>query len=180
MRKFNPIHLAAAVAIALSGTTVLAQTTGGTLSVAPAPTASTSTPTPSSSATPATGGCVGTGGSSCTATTSSTSGDTTTSSTGTTATPTPGVRSDSSANAPPTILESPNQSAGGTGSGMGTHQTTVDPATTRPGSFEPGGAFGPAATGAQGTPTVASTLNGMAGAVIVPGDQMPDDRIIRY
>ncbi len=149
MLKFNPIHLAAAVAIALSGPVALAQTTGGTPPVAPSGIATT-TGTNSTPATPAaspnsSGSCAGTGGSSCTANTSSntTSGNTTTSST----TPTPGVRDASRAAAPST----PNQSAGSSGSAMGTNQTTVDSATTRPGSFEPGGTFGPQGTNNPGT-----------------------------
>ena len=123
MRKFNPMHLAAAVAIALSGT-ALAQTTGGTVRVAPA--------------------------------------DTATSGTTTTTTTTLGVSGDSGAASQSPLL-GPNQSAGG--SGIGTNQTTVDPATTRPGSFEPGGAFGPPATSPQGTPMVPGT-----GTIILPGD----------
>ncbi|MDQ3024949.1 MAG: hypothetical protein M3R58_00380 [Pseudomonadota bacterium] len=53
---------------------------------------------------------------------------------------------------------------------METNQTTVDPATTRPGSFEPGGAFGPSGTNFPGTVTIPSTLNGTTGAVVIPGD----------
>ena len=167
MRKYNPAYLAAAVAFALSGPAALAQTTGGTLSIAPVGTTSTTTTgtgatTGTASPAASTGGCVGTGGSTCTATTDSASASNSTLSTSTT--PTPGVRSDSSASPPP------SPSAGATGSAMGTHQTTVDPATTRPGSFEPGGAFGPAGTSAQGTTTVSSTLNGTNGAVLIPGD----------
>lgn len=125
MRKFNPVHLAAAVVIALSGTTALAQTTGGTVRVAPVGTATTSGTT-------------------------------------TTTTTTPGVSGDSGAASQSPLL-GPNQSAGG--SGIGTNQTTVDPATTRPGSFEPGGAFGPPGSSPQGTPMVPGT-----GTIILPGD----------
>ena len=187
--RTKPLHLAAAVAIALSGSTVFAQTTGGTLRIAPGTTASSTTSTGTTSTTGTTanrtsaaqaGGCTGTGGSSCTATTSNdgaTATGTTSGSTATTSSSNPGV-TDSSFN--PNFGSSLNPSVGApgasTGSASGTNQTTVDPATTRPAPFSPGGAFGnpsgTATTTAPGTVpgnTVGNNfLPGTTGAVVLP------------
>lgn len=163
MRRFHTLHLAAAVAIALSGSAIAQTTTSGsTPRVAPAA-STTTTAAPAAS----TGGCVGTGGSSCTATTSA---STTTSNTGlvTTTSPTPGVRGESGASQMTLSETLGGQAAGGSGSAMGSNQTTVDPATTRPGSFEPGGAFGPPGSTATTTTTIPATLPGTTGALVLP------------
>jgi hypothetical protein len=185
MRSMKPLHLAAAVAIALSGSTVFAQTTGGTLRIAPGTSsASTTTGTTSTNGTRAaqTGGCVGTGGSSCTATSSS--GTTTGPASGTTTSTTnaPGVQSEPNTFGS-TLNPTPTPGGASGGSAMGTNQTTVDPAATRPGSFAPGGAFGPSGntastTGGVGNATVGGTNNtagtnflpGTTGAVVLPTD----------
>lgn len=166
MRSFHPLHLAAAVAIALSGSAI-AQTTTSGVAVRVAPAANT-TSNGTTTAAPATttGGCVGTGGSSCTATTSA-SPATTNSGVVTTTSPTPGVRGESGASQMTLSETLGGQAAGGSGSAMGSNQTTVDPATTRPGSFEPGGAFGPPGSTTT-TTTIPATLPGTTGALVLP------------
>jgi len=180
--RIKPLHLAAAVAIALSGSTVLAQTTGGTLRIVPSTTSNSTTGTSSTGTAAAQtgGGCVGSGGSSCTATNSNAAGSTT-SGTTTTTSSSPGVSTDANTFGS-TLNSTPSgaSSAGG-GSALGTNQTSVDPATTRPGSFAPGGAFGPSGNTAGTTAGVGAgtnaTLNGTpsflpgtTGAVVLPTD----------
>ena len=164
MRRFQPLYLAAAVTIALSGSAIAQTTTPG--AVRATTTASgTSSPSGTTTATPAastSGGCVGTGGSSCTATNSSAAPTPT--GTTTTSTPTPGVTAQAGSSNSVTTAGSP---AGSSGSAMGSNQTNVDPATTRPGSFEPGGTFGPNA-GTSGTATNQNTLPGSTGALVLP------------
>ena len=183
--RTKPLHLAAAVAIALSGSTVFAQTTGGTLRIAPGTTASspsttgTSTTGTSANRTSAAqvGGCSGTGGSSCSATTGNDSAGTTSGTTTTTSTSNPGVVADGNSgsnNAFGSTLQatpSGNTNSAG-GSASGTNQTTVDPATTRPAPFAPGGAFGSASgtatTTVPGSNTGNNFLPGTTGAVVLP------------
>jgi hypothetical protein len=180
--RIKPLHLAAAVAIALSGSTVLAQSTGGTLRIVPSNTTSTNNSTAASTSSTGTatavgqtgGGCAGTGGSSCTATNSNASG--TTSGTTTSSSSTPGVVTTQADTFGSTLQSTPSGASSATGSGMGTNQSSVDPAATRPDSFAPGGTFG-ANTGTT-TTVPGSTVNGQAflpgttGAVVLDGSTM--------
>ncbi|HUP97713.1 MAG TPA: hypothetical protein VM073_07225 [Usitatibacter sp.] len=178
--RIKPIHLAAAVALALSGSTVFAQTSGGALRIVPgtstsANTTGTSTNTGTSTTAAQAGGCSGSGGSSCS--TGNNSGTNTTGTTGVSgATPgstTAGVTSDTN-NFGQSLRETPSGSGSGSGNAFGTNQTSVDPATTRPGSFAPGGAFGPTGTtstttGGVGAGTGVGVNNGTNGIGVLPG-----------
>lgn len=166
MRSLKPLCLTAAVALALAGTSAMAATTTARLSGAGTTTSTTAATTSTTATTPTrttAGGCAGTNGSTCTATTSPDANAAGSTVTTTTNSP-PGVP------APPatsgTTTTSTNNSAGDTvppvRSGQGTNSVNVDPTLSRPGAFDPGGAFGPAAVPATAT-------NGtLEGGIVLP------------
>jgi len=181
MRSLKPLCLTAAVALALAGTNALAATTTTGISAAGASTSATTGTTTSGTTTGTTagqastsgttafvGGCTGTNGSTCTATTSAQSNPTTANST------TTGVVTQQ--NVPPGTQGNPSGTATGTSStqvgdttppvrsGQGTNSVNADPTLSRPGAFDPGGAFGPEAVPATTTTGVVE-----GGGLIVPG-----------
>jgi len=179
MNCIKNVSIAGAVALALSGATAMAQgTVGGNAGAAAAGTsarATTSTPGIAGQATgttrTVTSGCAG--GSSC----ASSQNYQPLAQTGSTPAPggTPGVTSDT----PTSNGTDAGTTTNTTGSGVAvTGTTTVDPATTRPGSFEPGGAFDTSGTtsgtgtgttsGLGVVPTTGFDVNG--NPVVFPGN----------
>ena len=168
MRTLKPLCLTAAVALALAGGSAIAQTTGARVGAA-GTTTSTTTGTRSSTGTTGTtsstgttsttgtavGGCSGTNGSTCTA--SDTNPGSTTTGGVTTSQTSPPV----SATAPANTSTTTTTTTSG-GSAMGTNQTTVDAAATRPGPFDAGGNFGP-----QAVPPTNAT-GGVENGVVLP------------
>jgi|SRR5690348_501524 len=165
MRSLKPLCLTAAVALALAGTSAMAATTTARLSGAGTTTSTTAATTSNTGTTPTrttAGGCAGTNGSTCTATTSSdanTTGSTVTTSTNTP----PGIAAGQATSGTTTT---PNNNAGDTvppvRSAQGTNSVNVDPTLSRPGAFDPGGAFGPEAVPAT------TTTGTLEGGIVLP------------
>ncbi len=176
--RIKPLCISAAVALAFSGNVALAQTTSARTTTAgtTATTTGTTSTTGTTAASPSTsttstavGGCAGSAGSSCSATNSNTAG--------TTATGTNTVTNTNEAVAaqvtPTTTTNttSNNANVGDTTipprSAQGTNSVNADPTFTRPGPFDAGGAFGPAAVGTTTTGTETGTGGTLENGIVL-------------